>query len=1059
MLKKIGLPLLMFMGMMSMYAQSPMLNLEDMKALKFRSIGPAGMSGRVTAIDVDLSNDNRIYVGTASGGLWLSENGGTTWKPIFDEQNTLAIGSVKINQKNPSEIWVGTGEGNPRNSLNTGNGIYKSLDGGKTWKRMGLEKTKTIHRIVINEMNPDIVYAACLGSPWGQNPERGVFRTKDGGKSWEKVLYVNDLTGAADMVVDPKNPNKIIVAMWEHLRKPWTFNSGGKGSGMYITTDGGDSWKKVSEGLPKGELGRIGLAIAPSRPNIVYALVEAKENGLYKSTDGGNTWSLVTTNNIGGRPFYYHELYVDPVNENRIYNLHTYVTLSEDGGKTFRDIMAYENDVHPDHHAWWIHPQKPEYIINGNDGGMAISHDRAETWTFVNNLPVGQFYHVNVDNDFPYNVYGGMQDNGSWAGPSAVLKSGGIRNNDYLELYFGDGFDVVPNVENSRFGYAMSQGGNVGYYDRLTGATKFIKPVVDDTVTLRFNWNAAIAQDPFKNSGVYYGSQFLHYSDNHGESWKVLSPDLTTNDKSKQIADKSGGLTIDATGAENHCTILAIAPSPLDKNVIWVGTDDGNLQVTQNGGQTWTNVVMNIKNAPKNAWIPYIEVSKYNKGEAFVILNYYRNNDYSAHAYMTSDFGKTWTRIADDSQIGGFTLCIVQHHKTPELLFMGTDVGLYVSFDKGMKWQHINKGFPQVQVADLKIHPRENDLVIGTFGRSLYVLDNLSIFEKVVKEKNVFNKEFAVFEPNKGYQVTYKSVDGIRFKGQAEWTGDNYNIGTVNIPVWKKPTKDSLASEAPVTTNARGRRQGASSGKDKIKLFVINEKGDTVRRTETDIKEGLQYVTWGMESDGVRSLSRRRDESGLPPRGVNVLPGKYKLVLMYKSMKDSTMAEVNTDPRNPSEAEKLRKIYNDYTAYMKVVNKAAKAYDALASAKEALQSVESVIAYQEEDLQKKLKDQAKSLNGVIDSLDKIFFSPENLKGIQRSPDVLSAVVNAPLSYFRNRNEDIGENGRVAIRNAERRIEDGINKVKSFLDKEWKAYQEMTQTLKPVKIKDIRISDQ
>lgn len=1039
----------------SLIAQTPVLNQEDMKALKFRSIGPAGMSGRVTAIDVDLSNDNRIYVGTASGGLWLSENGGTTWKPVFDDQNNLAIGAVKINQKNPNEIWVGTGEGNPRNSLNTGNGIYKSLDGGKTWKRMGLEKTKTIHRIVINELNPDIVHAACLGSPWGSNTDRGVFRTKDGGKTWEKVLYVNDLTGAADMVMDPKNPNKIIVAMWEHLRKPWTFNSGGKGSGMYLTNDGGDTWKKITEGLPKGDLGRIGLAIAPSRPNIVYALVEAKENGLYKSVDGGNTWNLVTTNNIGGRPFYYHELYVDPVNENRIYNLHTYVTLSEDGGKTFRDIMAYENDVHPDHHAWWIHPHKPEYIINGNDGGMAISHDRAETWTFINNLPVGQFYHVNVDNDFPYNVYGGMQDNGSWAGPSAVLKSGGIRNNDYLELYFGDGFDVVPNLENSRYGYAMSQGGNVGYYDRQTGATKFVKPVIDDTTALRFNWNAAIAQDPFKNSGVYYGSQFIHYSDNYGESWKTLSPDLTTNDKSKQIADKSGGLTIDATGAENHCTILAIAPSPLDKNVIWAGTDDGNLQVTQNGGQTWTNVISNIKNIPKNGWIPYIEVSRYNKGEAYVIINFYRNNDYSAHAYHTTDFGKTWSRIADDSQIGGFTLCIVQHHRTPELLFLGTDVGLYVSLDKGMKWQHLNKTFPQVQVADLKIHPRENDLVIGTFGRSLYVLDNLSLFEKLAKEKNTLNKDFAVFEPNKGYQVTYRSVDGIRFKGQAEWTGDNYNIGTVNIPVWKKPSKDSIAEEPVTPTPARGRR---SSGKEKIKLFVLSESGDTIRKTETDVKEGLQYVQWGMESDGIRSLSRRRDDSGLPPRGINVLPGRYKLVLVYKNMKDSTYATVSSDPRNPVDLQKLKKVTSDYTQYMKKVNQAANAYDALVKAKEGIQSVEPLISHQDEGTQKKLRDKAKSMNTVIDSLDKIFFSPENLKGIQRSPDVLSAVVSSPLGYFRNRNDDIGDNGRIAIKNAEKKIDDAISKVRNFINNDWKDYLLLVQNLKPVQLKEINISD-
>jgi photosystem II stability/assembly factor-like uncharacterized protein len=1051
---------LVFGVFIGLFGQVPKLDLDQMKALKFRSIGPSGMSGRVTAIDVDLSNDNRIYVGSASGGLWLSENGGTSWKPIFDEQNNLSIGAIKINQKNPNEIWAGTGEGNPRNSLNTGNGIYKSLDGGKTWKNMGLKNTKTIHRIIINEANTDIVYAACLGSPWGANQDRGVFRTKDGGKTWEKVLYVNDLTGAADMVVDPKNPNKIIVAMWEHIRKPWTFTSGGKGSGLYITLDGGDNWKKITEGMPKGDLGRIGVAFAPSRSNIVYALVEAKENGLYKSIDGGMSWSLVTTNNIGGRPFYYHELYVDPVNENRIYNLHTYVTLSEDGGRTFRDIMDYSNDVHPDHHAWWIHPQKPEYIINGNDGGMAISRDRAETWTFVNNLPVGQFYHVNVDNDFPYNVYGGMQDNGSWAGPSAVLKTGGIRNNDYLELYFGDGFDVVPNVENSRFGYAMSQGGNVGYYDRQTGATKFIKPVIDDTTFLRYNWNAAIAQDPFKNSGVYFGSQFLHYSDDHGESWKTLSPDLTTNDKSKQKADQSGGLTIDGTGAENHCTILAIAPSPIDKNVVWVGTDDGNLQITQDGGKSWTNVIANIKSAPKNSWIPYIEVSAYNVGEAFVIVNHYRNNDYSAYAYHTMDFGKTWTRIADDAQIGGFTLCIVQHHKTPNLLFLGTDVGLYVSFNKGVNWQHINKGFPMVQVADLKIQKRENDLVIGTFGRSLYVLDNLSIFEKIANDKNILNKDFVVFESNKGYQVTYKSVDGIRFKGQAEWTGDNYNIGTVNIPVWKKPGKeadtDSVIS-VESSTPSRGRRGGAgASGKDKIKVLAIASNGDTVRKYEADGKDGLSYVQWGMESDGVRTLSRMRSESSVAPRGIAVLPGKYKLVLQYKEYKDSTMVDVLFDPRTPVNLPQLAQMADLYKDYTKKATTAGKAFEAITKARESVKATEGVLSYQDESVQKVIKEKNKAMISVLDSLEALFFMPENLKGIQRSPKVLSAIINTPLGYFRNRTEGLGSNGMIAIKNAEAQIDEVVGKVNSFINNEWKTYSMEVSNLKPYKVKEIEV---
>ena len=445
-----GLLLILF-GIVSCFLHAQ-FDVSNFKAMKFRNIGPAGMSGRITAIDVDLSNPNRIFVGAASGGVWLSENGGISWSPVFDEQSTLAIGSIKINQKNPSEIWVGTGEGNPRNSLNTGNGIYKSLDGGRTWNKMGLENSKTIHRIIIHRDDSNTVFVAALGSPWGPNADRGVFKTTDGGRTWKKVLYVNDLTGAADMVTDPTNPNKLIVSMWEHKRDPWFFKSGGKGSGLYISYDAGENFKKIEEtdGIPKGELGRIGIAVAPGKPNIIYALIEAKENGLYKSVDGGKKWSLVSTKNIGDRPFYYSELYVDPTNENRIFNVYTYLSMSEDGGNSFKEIANYANDVHPDHHAFWIHPTDPSFIIDGNDGGLNISHDGGSNWYFAGNLPVGQFYHVNVDNDFPYNVYGGMQDNGSWVGPSAVLKRGGIRNHDFQELYFGDGFDVVPYRKDSK---------------------------------------------------------------------------------------------------------------------------------------------------------------------------------------------------------------------------------------------------------------------------------------------------------------------------------------------------------------------------------------------------------------------------------------------------------------------------------------------------------------------------------------------------------------------------------------------------------------------------------
>lgn len=562
-----------------------------MKNTPLRNIGPGGMSGRITAIDVIQSSPEVMYIGTASGGVWKSTSGGIDWKPIFDDQITASVGALAIQQSNPDVIWVGTGEGNPRNSLNGGYGIYKSLDAGKTWQSMGLEKTRHIHRIVIDPTQPNTVYVAAIGSPWGEHAERGIYKTTNGGKTWRKILYQNPKTGAADLIMDPSNPNKLIAALWEHKRDPWFFNSGGPGSGIFISLDGGENWKrKTSEdGLPKGDLGRIGLAIANNKPNIVYALVEAKKNALYKSTDGGDKWEKVNDkNDIGNRPFYYSDIRVDPTNENRLYSIFTYVNVSEDGGKNFRQLMpAYgvSNGVHPDHHAWWIHPENGDFMIDGNDGGLNITHDGGKTWRFVGNIPVAQFYHISVDNEIPYNVYGGMQDNGSWRGPAYTWRVQGIRNSYWQEIAFGDGFDVVPDLDDSRYGYAMSQQGYVSRYDWKTGNNYSVRPThPDPAVQLRFNWNAAIGQDQFDNSTVYFGSQFVHKSTDKGLTWEIISPDLTTNDPEKQKQGDSGGLTLDATGAENHCTLLVIEPSSLDKNLLWVASDDGRVHLTPKWG-------------------------------------------------------------------------------------------------------------------------------------------------------------------------------------------------------------------------------------------------------------------------------------------------------------------------------------------------------------------------------------------------------------------------------------------------------------------------------------------
>ncbi|MGK0430032.1 MAG: photosystem II stability/assembly factor-like uncharacterized protein, partial [Psychroserpens sp.] len=632
---KKSLFLVLFLASISLLAQD--ISLAVLKNMKPRNIGPGGMSGRVTAIDVVHNNTKVMYVGTASGGLWKSESGGITWSPIFDSELTASIGAVAIQQSNPSVIWVGTGEGNPRNSLNGGYGVYKSLDGGKSWTSMGLENTRHIHRVIIDPTNSDVVYVGAIGSPWGKHPERGVFKTTDGGKTWNKILFANNKTGVADLVMDPTNPNKLIATLWEHKRDPWFFNSGGEGSGLHITHDGGDTWKKITEkeGFPKGNLGRIGVAIAKNKPNIIYALVEAKKNALYKSEDGGFKWKKINdkssgrgSDGIGNRPFYYSEIYVDPQNENRIYSVFTYINVSEDGGKNFKQLMpAYgvDNGIHPDHHAWWIHPTDGNFMIDGNDGGLNITKDGGNSWRFIGNLPVAQFYHINVDNETPYNVYGGMQDNGSWRGPAYVWRTQGIRNSYWQEISFGDGFDVVPDKDDSRYGWSMSQQGYVSRYDWQTGNNYSVKPThPDPEVALRFNWNSAISIDPFDNSTLYFGSQFVHKSIDKGDTWTVISQDLTTNDPEKQKQSESGGLTMDATGAENHTTILVIEPSPVEKNMLWVGTDDGKVHYTLNDGTSWTDVTSNIKDLPAGSWVAQIKASNKNKGEALLIANDYR---------------------------------------------------------------------------------------------------------------------------------------------------------------------------------------------------------------------------------------------------------------------------------------------------------------------------------------------------------------------------------------------------------------------------------------------------
>ncbi len=1046
-MKKLAIYLIVLFTTVLSYSQA--IDFTQFKSFKPRSIGPAAMSGRINAVVAVDSDPNIMYVGAAGGGIWKSSSGGIKWEPIFDSEITQAIGSIAINQKNPNQIWVGTGEGNPRNSLNTGRGIFKSIDAGKTWKHMGLEATKTIHRIIIHHENADIVFVGAMGSPWGNNSERGVFKTTDGGKSWRRVLYINDTTGIADLIMDPTNPNKLIAATWQYYRKPWTMNSGGSGSGIHISYDAGETWTKVTDGLPAGTLGRIGLAIAPSKPEIIYALVEAKKNALYKSVDGGHKWTMVSDRNIGDRPFYYAELYVDPKNENRIYNLYSSISKSEDGGRTFTTIGGNGNfgGVHPDHHAFYINPHKTEFLMLGNDGGAYLSRDGGDNWQFMSNIPVGQFYHINIDNEMPYNIYGGLQDNGTWVGPNTVWKASGLRSAEWQEVYFGDGFDCMPRKGNTRYLYAMSQGGNLGYVDRVTGKTQNIKPVNPGKETLRFNWNSALAQDPFNDCGIYYGSQYVHYSTDCGQTWNIISGDLTTNDPKKQNQNESGGLTVDATGAENHCTIISIAPSGVDKNVIWVGTDDGNVQLTKDGGKTWTNLSQNISGFPLNAWIPQIETSLKKPNEAWVVVNNYRQNDWKPYLFYTNDYGMTWKNLASDKNITGHVWSFIQDPVVSNLLFLGTEEGLLFSINSGGNWQKWTNGLPSTPIADMKIHPRDHDLVLTTFGRSHYVLDDLTPLREIaVTNKAVLNRSIRLFPILDAYQIQTRSVDGERFTGNAIYAGTNKPLGAI-LNIW---IKDSISNNLSETTK-------------EVSIKIYDVTGKNIRNLTRRVESGLNKLTWNLDRRGERPASYfepgqggrgagggggfgfGQDATG-EPGGIPILPGSYKVVVQYGSVKDSSMVNVNQDPRLEYPIAQLKEKQEAYNAYLEKVRNVKLAFDKLKEAKKAITGVNEALVSSTDTTKTRINKMGKELEKKIQVLMDIYLTPEDFKGIDRS-DRLVGALQRTASYIAGSDAAPTFNGMNAIKLVDQRIKEAKDKLMTFFESDWKDYQTLVNSAK------------
>lgn len=707
-----------------------------------RHIGPALMSGRITDIEQHPSNDRVLYVGAAGGGVWKSVNGGSSFQPIFDE-HSQSIGKVKLDPKDPDKtIWIGTGEIWTRNSVSVGDGLYKTTDGGLNWNRVGFENSERIASIEIHPENTDIMYVGVLGSLWSDNEERGVFKSIDGGATWNKVLYIDPKTGCGDVIMDPNNPNVLYASMWEFRRSGWGFDSGGEKSGLYKSVDGGETWNKLTNDIPEGKLGRVAVAVAPSDSNILYAVLETEDEnkrGLYRSNDAGTSWELLNSDfGLVVRPFYFSRIAIDPRNPDVIVKAGLFGSISRDGGKTFKNLGS----MHPDIHDILFDIKNSDRMYVATDGGLYRSWDGATSMEIVANLPISQFYHISVDNEEPYNIYGGLQDNGSWYGPSS--SPGGVEARDWNVVGFGDGFRVLRHPS-KRILYSEMQGAqNVWRYDMDKMSTKTVQPLeVKGKDKLRFNWNAPMALSESNSDRFYMGSQYLHKSDDMGDNWKIISPDLTTNDPSKQKQEESGGISKDNSGAENHCTIFTIAESPVNEQVIWVGTDDGNIQVTRDGGKNWANTTANLTGVPANTWVYHIEASVHDAGTAYAVLDGHTSGDMSTYVYKTTDYGQSWNSIVTD-EIYGFARNIQEDYVNEDLLFLGTEFGLYVTINGGKNWSQFTNNLPPVAIHFIDLQKKTNDIVLGTHGRGVIIIDDISPLRSMTQE--VLAKDLHFFE-------------------------------------------------------------------------------------------------------------------------------------------------------------------------------------------------------------------------------------------------------------------------------------------------------------------------
>ena len=898
---------------------------EMLKSFSWRAIGPANMGGRVTDIDGVPGDPSTFYVSGADGGIFKTTNGGVSFNPIFENQRAYSIGALTIAPSDKNILWVGTGEGDPRNSVGYGWGVYKSIDGGISWKHLGLKNTERIKRIVVDPKDPNVACVCALGKEWGPNKERGVFKTIDGGKTWEKILYIDENTGCADIAMETNNPRIMYAGMWTFRRKPWRFDDGGKNTALYRTMDGGQTWKKIMNGLPNKDMARPGVHIAQSEPNIIYLMTEFEGGGTaFKSEDRGENWKMVNDDpNINFRPFYYSDVRVDPNQPNVLFSISGRLSRSKDSGNTWEQIAK---TVHGDHQALWIDPTNSKYILNGSDGGFQRSFDGGDSWEIINNIELSQFYQMEIDNKKPYNIYGGLQDNGTWVGPSNSLYEAGILKRHWKGLAYGDGYFAVPIPGEEHFVYTNLQGGVPFLVDSRYGNVQTVHPFpkivgsAGDAIEkhkYRFNWDSPIIISPHNPETVYFGGNVVFKSNNRGKSWEVISPDLTTNDKSKQ---RSSGGTIyqDNTAAEFHCTILYLAESPIQKGVIWAGTDDGNIQVTLDGGKSWSNLKSRIKGLPEYSWISKIHASEHNAGTAIIVVDQHRMNDFRPYIFMTDDFGKTWKKITSNLPSNDYVKVVRQDPHNPNLLFAGMEHGIFASWNLGKSWEKINNNLPNVSVRDLRIQARDRDLVVATHGRGVFILDDIHPIEEL---KNSIGKPIHLFPIREA--TLWNMYWRIENLGDRTYAAKNPEYGTyINFSLHK-------------------------DAKSPVNIDILDKNGSLVTSLEMkEAKKGINRVVWDLGYDAAATLENKIEEgfssSEIRPK---VVPGEYTARINYEGLKLEEKITVVGDNR-------IKMPIDDYRKKLKAL---LTLRDLLSRTHKLIDKV-SFSADQLEDLIKKLND-------------------------------------------------------------------------------------------------------